>query len=166
MGIAKRLLRSAAKDKAKGVKAANRPDRRNRSDQSSGVVQVSAQPVDDFHELLELGVPDVVGESNYQHALRRILKSQGQEISVALIPEPDNPYDRNAVMVQALIVSDGEVSGAVKVGYLPRSCAEDWAPLLKGESVYMDATLFGGTRDKKSIGVFINDDAFDDVIDN
>src|SRR5262249_54156269 len=57
----------------------------------------------------EEGVYDqhIVGESHYQPALRRC--RVGDELR--LVPEPDNPYDPNAIMVSRM---DGK-----KIGYLP-----------------------------------------------
>lgn len=63
----------------------------------------------------------VVGESNYQPALRAICGTKvGEavrfECFAALVPEPDNPYDSNAVRV--------EIQGKL-VGYLSRADAEE-----------------------------------------
>ena len=68
----------------------------------------------------------VVGESHYQDALRSICGShQWEDVSydclAALVPEPSNPYDRNAVMVQI---------NALCVGYLSRSDAVGYRPLI------------------------------------
>lgn len=126
------------------------------------VQQVAAVPLSrqDHPDLCDLGRPDVVGEGNRQAALRRVLAAEGREISVVLLPEPDNAYDRNAVKVLALI-GDGPVE-PVHVGYLPREDAAAWSPRLSclPTAVFVDAMLAGGTDDKPSIGVFVNDPEF------
>lgn len=59
---------------------------------------------------------EVAGESFYRAALERVVASGGQSrpLSATLLPEPDNPYDRNAVRVEI----EGEM-----VGHLPREFA-------------------------------------------
>lgn len=70
---------------------------------------------------------EVVGESNYQPAIQGLLprnvSEQGQEsaVTVQLVHEPDNKYDRNAVVVRA---STGVI------GYLNRADAARYAPAL------------------------------------
>lgn len=124
--------------------------------------QFKATPLSrqDHPGLCDLGRPDVVGEGNRQAALRRVLAAEGRDVSVLLLPEPDNVYDRNAVKVMALI-GEGPVE-PVHVGYLPREDAAAWSPRLNRlpTAVYLDAKLAGGTDDKPSIGVFINDPEF------
>ncbi|RYP81226.1 hypothetical protein EKO23_23860 [Nocardioides guangzhouensis] len=67
---------------------------------------------------------EVVGESRYQEHLRSICGGDPankvlQAVTAVLVPEPDNPYDSNAVCVQ--------IEGAV-VGYLPRDVAAQYLP--------------------------------------
>lgn len=64
---------------------------------------------------------DIVGESNYQEAIRKAAGGYGAwtERVVLLVPEPDNRHDGNAVRVEC----DGEA-----LGYLP---AEKAAAYLK-----------------------------------
>jgi collagen type III alpha len=70
---------------------------------------------------------DVVGESNYGEAIRRLLpKGLGEDgeevfIDVLLVREPGNRYDRNAIAVRA-------ETGTV--GYLPRETAVRYSPVL------------------------------------
>jgi collagen type III alpha len=70
---------------------------------------------------------DVVGESSYESQIRaqfgRLARDQDQEIftEAALIPEPDNPYDSNAVSVRI---------GQLVVGYLSRDDARAYASVL------------------------------------
>lgn len=124
--------------------------------------QVAAVPLSrqDHPDLCGLGRPDVVGEGHRQAALRRVLAAEGREISVMLLPEPDNAYDPNAVKVLALI-GDSPVE-PVHVGYLPREDAVVWSPRLSRlpTAVFVDAMLAGGADDKPSIGVFVNDPEF------
>jgi len=61
----------------------------------------------------------VAGESHYQEALRALTDTDGAtevrlEVEAVLVPEPTNPHDPNAVMVQV---------GGLLVGYLPRQSA-------------------------------------------
>jgi HIRAN domain len=61
----------------------------------------------------------VVGEASYQDGLEELAGGRTEESAehycgAELIPEPDNPFDRNAVYVT--------ISGE-KVGYLPRKTA-------------------------------------------
>jgi len=70
---------------------------------------------------------NVAGESHYQEALREIVgPTTTAEIAVdteaLLVPEPSNPHDPNAVMVQI---------GGKLVGYLPRDEAVAYGPALK-----------------------------------
>lgn len=61
---------------------------------------------------------EVVGESNYQPALRAIQASKDKPFHrVRLVPEDTNPYDNQAVRV--------DVAGKT-VGYLPRADARRW----------------------------------------
>jgi hypothetical protein len=67
-----------------------------------------------------------VGVSHYQPALLEIAgAAPGAEVRVprraALVPQPDNPHDRNAVAV--------EVGGRL-VGYLARDDAAVWQPIV------------------------------------
>ncbi|MBN9624391.1 MAG: hypothetical protein J0H06_15845, partial [Actinobacteria bacterium] len=59
---------------------------------------------------------EVVGESFYRAALGRIAAAAGPSrvVSASLVPDPSNPYDRNAVRVEI----EGEL-----VGHLPRDLA-------------------------------------------
>lgn len=94
------------------------------------------------------GFLGVVGESQYQPALKRIAEV-GLECEATLTPEPDNPFDGNAVVVKIR----GEV-----VGYLPRSHARRYQRrlLALSEPCRCPAKLIGGTRDKPSFGVLLD----------
>jgi hypothetical protein len=67
---------------------------------------------------------EVVGESHYQDALEQLCGrcEHGVDLTTtaALVPEPGNPYDPNAVAVQI---------GGRTVGYLARGAAEAFKPV-------------------------------------
>jgi len=97
----------------------------------------------------------VVGESQYNAALRRILRDRGYELAAGgehkcdaiLVREPDNQYDPNAVAV----FIEGH-----KVGYIPRLDAEDMAESLdelegRGQRACLAAEI--GWGDPAVIGV-------------
>jgi hypothetical protein len=75
----------------------------------------------------------VVGESYYQEALRLVVG--GREVGpgfedhlpalAVLVPEPESPWDKNAVRVDVLMASR-----TLKVGYLSRGWAEEYQPEL------------------------------------
>lgn len=75
----------------------------------------------------------VVGESHYQRALRLAARgaSAGDDfdhhlpVTVLLVPEPENPWDSNAIRVDVVIVDQ-----TVKVGYLARAMASEYQPEL------------------------------------
>lgn len=88
---------------------------------------------------------DIVGELNYQSALEKICGGrtyEGQEliIEAVLVPEDDNPYDKNAVRV--------DISGKT-VGYLSRENARQYRKNLKqagyaGITAKCSAVIVGG----------------------
>lgn len=98
----------------------------------------------------------VVGESNYQPALRDalarlLIDDHGEQVlPVRLRCEPTNRYDKNAVQVCT-------ISGAT-LGYLSRDDAEDYCEAIAavGGSVVTKARLRGGTPGKPSIGVWLD----------
>jgi hypothetical protein len=75
----------------------------------------------------------VVGESYYQQALRiaalnRVAGedfSQHIAVTAALVPEPDNEWDNNAVRIDVVLGNQ-----SLKVGYLARDLAEEYQPEL------------------------------------
>jgi hypothetical protein len=104
-------------------------------------------------------VLDIVGEQSYQDALRKLggpLTPEGPtrvDHVAGLVPEPDNPYDHNAIRVQI----DGR-----RVGYLSRENALLYGPVIRwsidqGRHVAARAKLVGGWNrgggDRGSIGV-------------
>ena len=86
---------------------------------------------------------NVAGESHYQEALHAIAGTAGGEVrletTAALIPEPSNPHDANAVRV--------EIDGRL-VGYLPRTFAVSYGavvrePAERGRTAVCDAMVAG-----------------------
>jgi hypothetical protein len=112
-----------------------------------------AEPRETFlrgHELI-----NVAGESHYQEALRAIAgETSGpvrHETTAHLIPEPENEYDPDAVRV--------EIAGA-KVGYLPRSLAPAYGPVLaavsaRGRVAACEAVVAGREGPDVVLGVFL-----------
>lgn len=104
---------------------------------------------DDFHLA-------IVGESNYQYALRAARANLTQDdegrliLPVRVECEPTNKFDRNAVRVTT-------IAGAT-LGYLPREGAALYCEAIArlGGSVICKAALFGGEPDKPSIGVWLD----------
>lgn len=97
----------------------------------------------------------VVGESRYQHILEEICGGRTAEgadflTTATLVPEPDNPYDANAVRV--------DVDG-VAVGYLDRPTAKRYHETHSG-SVICPAVVRGGwdrgEDDRGSFGVWLD----------
>lgn len=88
---------------------------------------------------------EVVGESNYQDALKRIcggFSRQGHAnvVEACLELEPTNPHDENAVRIT--------ISG-LTVGYLPRAQAERVASFMRSSGFNLlvcDALINGGWR--------------------
>jgi hypothetical protein len=94
------------------------------------------------------GYLGAVGESQYQPALQQIARG-GRICEATLVPEPDNPFDVNAVAVK--------VNGHV-VGYLPRSHARKYQRRLLAltEPFRCSAKLIGGVEDKPSFGILLD----------
>ena len=89
-----------------------------------------------------------VGESFYQPVLQRVARS-GRVCWATLVPEPDNPFDGNSVVVQI----QGET-----VGHLTRSDARRYQRRLLTLTTPMQvpAKLIGGERDKPNFGVLLD----------
>lgn len=71
----------------------------------------------------------VVGESFHQDILVWAHEQQrrhGALFDVALVPEPRNPHDRNAIRVD-LITS----SGPRAIGHIPRNMTREWHEVLR-----------------------------------
>lgn len=71
---------------------------------------------------------EVVGTNYRKEAFKAALNDRSRfdrepvEVNVCLVPEPDNPYDRNAVSIR--------VDGVHHIGYLRREVAAEWTPIL------------------------------------
>lgn len=106
-----------------------------------------AEPGDD------VDVYDIVGESNYQDALRQLCGAKREfgvdEYCVAILHlEPQNPYDKNAVRC--------EISG-LKVGYLGRDDAKDFRRYMRRRklaSMRVTANVRGGWKNSTDEGHF------------
>lgn len=97
---------------------------------------------------------EVVGEANYQEDLWSICGGRSRErvrvdVVVALVPEPSNPYDSNAISIQI----DGRV-----VGYLSRDDAKVFRPAVErlmsesGAVVALRGVVVGGGLRDDGIG--------------
>lgn len=104
-------------------------------------------------------VVDAVGESHYQPALLRACGARsGEDVQFPcrahLVPEPDNPYDANAVAVH--------VNGA-RVAHLARAEAARWQPILlplaqRGEVATCEAMIAGHPSRgvTENLGIFLH----------
>lgn len=105
---------------------------------------------------------EVVGESHYQDALwATVGRGRGwevrHEVVALLVPEPDNPYDSNAVAVYA---------AGGRVGRLSRETGAEMKPgveaLMKreGKGVALNGVVVGGGNGR-SLGLFLSYDPAD-----
>jgi len=94
------------------------------------------------------GYLGAVGESQYQSALRRVART-GRLCWASLVPEPENPFDSNAVAVR---IQDETV------GYLCRADARRYQKrlLTLPQPLEVPAKLIGGTWGKPSFGVLLD----------
>ena len=130
----------------------------------TGAPKVSSRAAVQTHAAIELLLEgdervEAVGESHYQPALLRCCGARrGDEVRFGcrarLVPEPSNPYDRNAVAVQV----DGE-----HVAYLAREDAARWQPLLlklatAGQVAACEAVIAarGARGDTDNLGIFLH----------
>ena len=99
---------------------------------------------------------NVAGESHYQEALQELTGTDGtseirQDAEAVLVPEPSNPHDPNAVMVQI----DERL-----VGYLPRAAAVAYASMIaavrdRGRAPACEAMIAGRGGERSALGVFL-----------
>lgn len=100
------------------------------------------------------GLLRVVGESHYQENLRkaRAASPDPEPISWAsLIPEPENPYDPNAVKVV--------IEPIGTIGYLARESARRYSPAIaaaRPTAVRCPCKLRGGFDDKLFVGAVVD----------
>jgi hypothetical protein len=109
----------------------------------------------------------IVGEARYGVEIRRIAgrrQAQGEcmEFTVTLLPEPDNEYDPNAVVV----LSDRSKT----IGYLSREDAAEYGPVFTalaahGQVAQCRAKMFGGTDAKPNIGVWLDIDPVEELLE-
>ena len=100
----------------------NRRASADRSAAASAPAQVAPPPATNVVLLGGRHDLEVVGESQYQDALGErpaAARPSASEVQAVLLPEPDNPYDPNAITVL--------IDGA-KVGYLCRDDAHAYRP--------------------------------------
>ena len=101
---------------------------------------------------------NVVGESYYQPAIRaacgaRVNEDVFFECLAELVPEPENPYDSNAVKV----LIDGQ-----KVGHLSRSDAVEFGPTIaeaiENQGPGIVRAVIAGHKDSETtnLGVFLH----------
>lgn len=109
---------------------------------------------------------EVVGESNYQNHLKTLAGDHGKDAAAVdalavLMPEPTNPYDKDAVCIY--------IAGKT-VGYLPKDDAKTFLrrltkqKLSKNAATTCDAQIMGGFTkkdgSKASYGVLLNIEPF------
>jgi hypothetical protein len=100
----------------------------------------------------------IVGESRRQGVLRalggdRRRRNETVIFRAALVPEPNNPYDPNAIAVY--------IEGGAQIGYLAKEDAVDYRELarhlIERRAVGLcRAKLIGGIPDKPSVGVVLD----------
>lgn len=110
----------------------------------------------------------VIGESNYQSHLRTLAGNHGKDAAnvealAVLMPEPTNPYDKNAVCIYI---------GGKTVGYLPKDDARAFLrrltkrKLARTAPTTCDARIMGGfimkDGSKASYGVALNIEPFEE----
>jgi len=106
------------------------------------------------------GFVEAVGEASYQNELLEVVKAHGGpsrdgvkiEVHVALVSEPKNKHDRNAVSIQL----EGK-----KVAYLSRDDAIEYQSVIQhldqlNRTGACRAFIFGGSKDKPNYGVFLD----------
>jgi len=108
----------------------------------------------------------IVGEGHYGVELRRIAgtrqaRGESVEFIATLQPEPTNPYDPQAVVV----FSDRGKT----IGYLSREHAMEYGPVFaalaaNGQTAQCKAKLFGGTKAKPNIGVWLDIDPVEELL--
>ncbi len=109
------------------------------------------QPLEDLSGRASLAV---VGESHYQDALLVLAgpkRPGGVELRTAfrLVPEPENPYDSNAIAVRS-------TEGAT-VGYLPAAQAVRYGPLVPAGGASCAGVVLGGDADRGTgFGVWLH----------
>lgn len=134
-------------------------------------VKLTALPISDDASQCDLGCGKdfsvaVVGESRRQAALHgldngRLRRGINVTFIAALIPEPENSFDPNAIAVRIL--------GGAPVGYLDRDDALRYRPVFEvlasqRRTGVARAKLIGGTEAKPSIGVMLDINLPEDLL--
>ena len=93
----------------------------------------------------------VVGTSHYQEALARLSgRRADEEVRVqkiaVLVPEPENPYDPDAIAIQ--------IEGAL-VGYLSRDENKRWRDVVAGDAPVAAEAMIAGRAGIDVMGVFL-----------
>jgi hypothetical protein len=120
-----------------------------------------ALPTIDVGEKSGLCGFSIVGESNYQGRLRIVCKTSGRSFTAAILAEPNNAYDPNAIRVAA---ESGDT-----IGYLSREDAVRYKPAFDllarhGHMGSCQARLTGGEGNKRSFGVILSLRESDDLV--
>ena len=129
MPRARQRLRLPPKMRPRPRTRPRRPRSRRRADvEAAATAEPAPQPSDEVYDVLAPGgdIVELVGTAPYQEALQAIAGDTPEsapelEKWAHLIPEPDNPWDRNAVAIYI---------DARKIGYLPRESSAAYAALL------------------------------------
>jgi len=94
----------------------------------------------------------VVGVS-YEGRQSIIAMMYGDEVA-RIVPEPDNPFDANALAVYVAFPPERNI-GIKQVGYIARELAKEIAPALEGEAMMVSiAEVIGGFESHD--GEFLN----------
>jgi hypothetical protein len=119
---------AAAEPEAQAVGQAMAPEPVAEAGETVPATESAPPAADEVHDVLAPGgdIVELVGTAPYQDALQAIAGDKPEsapelEKWAHLVPEPDNPWDRNAVAVYI---------DARKTGYLPRESSAAYAALL------------------------------------
>ena len=151
MGIVRWIKQNVIGDFAEARKEYEAKQQPKKPPLESKVVKTRSFSTRDF----SLGI---VGESNYQkpltNAKRNVKNYKGVvHIKVVLSLEPENQYDRNAIVVTTEQLET--------IGYLSRDDAKKYQQAFKlwastGRSIHCQAKLLGGEGRKKYIGAWLD----------
>ena len=86
----------------------------------------------------------LVGMRHHEGATEA-LDGMGFGDGLVLVPEPENPYDENAIRVFTL--------DNILLGYIAREYASDWAPAFAAEGHIPDARLTFGSEGRPRVEI-------------
>ena len=86
----------------------------------------------------------LVGMRHHEGAIEA-LDGMGFGDALQLVPEPENPYDENAIRVFTL--------DNILLGYIAREYASDWAPAFAKEGYVPDAHLTFGSEGRPRVEI-------------